>query len=486
MGPLPGVVIVMGMLPSGDPRQAGGDGPSLAAVVAAHGPLPVSSVLSLAAGLAQALSLEHADGVGHRNINPASVLLAADAPRLIGYGGPQAAGLGQAPPGETLDFRSPEQAAGLPAGPASDIFSLGAVLLYAATGNLMSHFAWHLDQLPGELRPVIERCMAADPARRPTADKLLTELTAARPGAVSHVGWPAQAGIPSAPFLAQIPSGAGNARKRPSRFAALVRRNAWLIVTAALAFAVAAAGTGYVIHFRYPVLRPTGLTAGQRGATSISLGWSNPASGPLPDKYVILRDGAVAATVRGNVNHFTDSGLAPATTYDFRIIAYRGHARSRSSLDLRAATRTPPLSDAVFNSIISVTEKLTSGGSGITGDHDGDVWHDNWAFTSSCAVGSCATRLSGAVDNEPFETVLRSDGTGNLTAVVPINNYYYCGSKVTNYSQSALVVTVTPAAASVSGTRWQASKLAGELTWNVAANPNGNCGGATLVIVISG
>lgn len=54
------------------------------------------------------------------------------------------------------------------------------------------HFIWHLEQLPGELRPVIERCMAADPARRPTASQLLTELTADRPAAVSEFGgWPA-------------------------------------------------------------------------------------------------------------------------------------------------------------------------------------------------------------------------------------------------------------------------------------------------------
>lgn len=69
---------------------------------------------------------------------------------------------------------------------------------------------------------------------------------------------------------------------------------------------------------------------------------------------------------------------------------------------------------------------------------------------------------------------------------MPINNYYYCGSKVTNYSQSRLLIIVTPAAASVSGARWQASKLTGELTWNVVANANGNCGSAMLVIDISG
>ncbi len=156
-----------------DPRRADGYGPSLAAVVAAHGPLPASSVSALAAGLAQALSAAHAAGVMHGDINPASVLLTADGPRLTGSGRPAA----HAGP---LDFTSPELAALLLAGPASDVYSLGAVLLYAATGNLMSRSAWRAEQLPGELRSIIERCLAPDPARRPTATQLLTELTAAR------------------------------------------------------------------------------------------------------------------------------------------------------------------------------------------------------------------------------------------------------------------------------------------------------------------
>ena len=53
----------------------------------------------------------------------------------------------------------------------------------------------------------------------------------------------------------------------------------------------------------------------------------------------------MAATVPGNVNHFEDSGLAPATTYDFRVIAYRGRVHSQASHNFSVATRTPPLSE---------------------------------------------------------------------------------------------------------------------------------------------
>ena len=534
MRSLPGVVNVIEELRDGDPRQAGShvNGPSLAAVVATYGPMPVHSVLTLAAGLAESLSAAHAAGFVHHDLNPASVLLTADGPRLTGFGGSRPAGRGQATRGGTLDFTSPEQAAVLVAGPASDIFSLGAVLLYAATGNLMTHFAWHLDQLPGELRPLIERCMAADPARRPTATELRAELTAAYPDAVSRAAWPS-GGIPApapfgtpapapfgtpaaAPFGAPAaapfgtPAGASpfpagsmtsgawkmpwrtTARKMmkmPSRTAArkMIRRHAGLIAIAALALAVAVAGTVYVIHpWPYPLLRPAGLTAEQRSANSISIGWSNPASGPLPDKYVILRDGAVAATVRGNVNQFKDGGLAPATTYDFRVIAYRDRAGSQSSNNFYVATRTPTLSEAVFNSYFSVTEKLESGGSSVTGDTDGDTWNDDWMFSSNCLVGPCATQLSGAIDGEPFSAVLKAAGGGNYTGTVPINDYYYCGTSESDHSRSTLKVTVRPSTASAAGTQWQALTFSGSATWEIFANSNGGCGGGTLVMSLVG
>lgn len=510
------------------------DGPSLATAVAGRGPLSVRSVLTLAAGLAEALSAAHAAEVVHGDLNPASVLLAADGPRLIDFGITRAvdrrlAGIGMP------EFMAPEQAAGLEVGPASDMFSLGAVLLYATTGTWMSHFVWHLDQLPGELRPFIERCMAADPARRPTARELLAELPSAHTAAVSYGAWPppgiqptsvatygawpAPGGTPApasttpygawpapggtpvpagtwtpGPYGAQAPAppfpaetvafgGRQEVPRRPGR----IRRHAGLIAIAALAVAVAITGAVYVIHpWPYPVLRPAGLTADQRGPNSISLSWSPPASGPLPDKYVILQDGITAGTVPGNVDHFKKDDLAPATAYDFQVVAYRGGRGSQASPDLRAATQTPPLSEAVFNSDFSVTEKLESGGAGVTGDKDGDTWNDDWTFSTNCDLGPCVTHLSGAIDGEAFNAVLKAGGDGNYSGSVPINNYYYCGNSQTNYTDSTLMISVTPVKASAQGTQWRVSKLKGGVTWEIDANPNGNCGDAYLVIGLSG
>jgi len=174
-------------------------GPSLADAVSQHGPLPAPSVLTLAAGLAEALSAIHSAGVVHRDLKPANVLLADDGPRVIDFGISRAAegsslthtGLVVGSPG----FMSPEQAEGREVGPPSDIFSLGAVLAFAATGRgpfgsgstpalvyRVVHDVPQLDLVPAEIRPLIERCLAKDPAGRPTAAGLLAGAALGAPG----------------------------------------------------------------------------------------------------------------------------------------------------------------------------------------------------------------------------------------------------------------------------------------------------------------
>ncbi len=174
------------------------EGPSLADAVSQHGPLPPRSVLALAAGLAEGLNAIHAAGVVHRDLKPANVLLAEDGPRVIDFGISRAAeasalthtGLVVGSPG----YMSPEQAEGREAGPPSDIFSLGAVLAFAATGEgpfgigstpaLVYRVVYNppnLDHLPMEIRPLVERCLAKDPAQRPTAAQLLAEAGAVHP-----------------------------------------------------------------------------------------------------------------------------------------------------------------------------------------------------------------------------------------------------------------------------------------------------------------
>jgi len=168
-------------------------GPSLAQAVSEHGPLPSGSVLALAAGLAESLAAIHAAGLVHRDLKPSNVLLAEDGPRVIDFGISRAVeatsltntGLVIGSPG----FMSPEQAEGGVIGPPSDMFSLGAVLAFAATGEgpfgsgstaalvfRVVYGAPGLDQVPVQVRPLIERCLAKDPGDRPAATEFLAQI----------------------------------------------------------------------------------------------------------------------------------------------------------------------------------------------------------------------------------------------------------------------------------------------------------------------
>ena len=170
-------------------------GPSLAETVQERGPLTTASLLALAAGLAKGLSAIHAAGVVHGDLKPSNVLQALDGPRVIDFGISQAAETTPLTRGGlvvgTPSFMSPEQAAGKPVGPLSDVFSLGAVLAFAATGRKpfgtgspaavlarVVRAAPNLDDTPPELRPLITWCLAKDPVQRPTAPDLLAEVSA--------------------------------------------------------------------------------------------------------------------------------------------------------------------------------------------------------------------------------------------------------------------------------------------------------------------
>jgi eukaryotic-like serine/threonine-protein kinase len=174
------------------------DAPSLADKIRDGGPLHASAVLALATWLTIGLQALHAAGVVHRNLNPSNVLLTEDGPRLVEFGISLPA-KASAQPDEDFDspeFSSPEQALGHDIGPASDIFSLGAVLMYAASGHgpfgsgssaaLMYRLVNSppdLGELPDELRPPVEACLAKQPGSRPTASRLLAEFRAIRPRA---------------------------------------------------------------------------------------------------------------------------------------------------------------------------------------------------------------------------------------------------------------------------------------------------------------
>ncbi|MGA4851449.1 protein kinase domain-containing protein [Streptomyces sp. G5(2025)] len=181
-------------------------GPSLAETVRRCGPLPADAVRALGAGLARALAAVHAAQVLHRDLKPGNVLLTPEGPTLIDFGIAQAfdatalttAGMVVGTPG----FMAPEQMEGSHAVvPASDVFTLGAVLCFAATGRgpfddqelasvifRIARGDADLSAVPDELRDVVADCLRRAPGDRPTAAALADRLAGT---AGAGVPWPA-------------------------------------------------------------------------------------------------------------------------------------------------------------------------------------------------------------------------------------------------------------------------------------------------------
>ncbi|MFE9122221.1 serine/threonine-protein kinase [Streptomyces sp. NPDC007172] len=178
-------------------------GPDLQSVVEDHGPLPEHSVRVLAHGLALALQDIHSVGLVHRDLKPSNVLVTADGPRVIDFGVARALEAG-ADGGLTRTgaligspgFMAPEQLRGDRVTPACDVFCLGSVLAYAASGRLpfgeatsgvhalMFRIAQDppdLDGVPESLQELIGDCLHKDPAARPTLGRILERVPATLP-----------------------------------------------------------------------------------------------------------------------------------------------------------------------------------------------------------------------------------------------------------------------------------------------------------------
>ncbi|MFI9603655.1 serine/threonine-protein kinase [Streptomyces sp. NPDC052043] len=165
-------------------------GPSLTEAVARRGPLPVPAVLWLMAGVAEALQAIHDAGIVHRDLKPSNVLLAADGPRVIDFGIALASdATSHTTTGATVgtpSFMAPEQASAGEVTAATDVFALGQTAAFAALGEPLYgdgpavsvlyrivNDEPDLSLLPEQLRPLIARCLAADPEDRPAPAEIV-------------------------------------------------------------------------------------------------------------------------------------------------------------------------------------------------------------------------------------------------------------------------------------------------------------------------
>jgi eukaryotic-like serine/threonine-protein kinase len=311
-------------------------GPSLAQAVRECGPMSEDSVLSLAAGLAEGLAAIHAAGLVHRDLKPSNVLLAGDGPRVIDFGICKMAdatpltmaGFMVGSPG----FMSPEQAEGGAVGPASDIFNLGVVLAFAATGKepfgggssatrirRMVHSAPDLDGLPGRVRPLVESCLAKDPAGRPSAVEFLARASAAAsvaadsadPVRVADLSGPAGEDLIAADRkrrpLARVAARRRRARGRRRMWRPLaVAAVSGTLLAASATAGFALAGSGHQAsgkHLRLQVARP--LTAPPTVSAS---GAGTTAPSPAPEQ---TRRPRPAASVRPRQSPTPPPALVP-------------------------------------------------------------------------------------------------------------------------------------------------------------------------------
>ncbi|MFI1808731.1 serine/threonine-protein kinase [Streptomyces sp. NPDC020422] len=282
-------------------------GPSLQQVVQRHGPLPVRTVLMLMAGIAEALQAIHRAGVVHRDLKPANVLIAEDGPRVIDFGIARAADAvaltGTGLSIGTAAFMAPEQALGRPVSAATDVFALGALIAYVASGEApfgagpesaalyrVVHEQPDLARVPHELRDLLARCLAKRPEDRPATGELIAAVHAhplVGPRPEFAEGWlpqsvgsevagravrpapvhaqptltaPAPAAAPAAaPTPAHLPPRAGSASPAAPASRRRARKGSRRLVLAVLAALASLVAAGGAVRF---LVAPAGGDAG--------------------------------------------------------------------------------------------------------------------------------------------------------------------------------------------------------------------------------
>jgi eukaryotic-like serine/threonine-protein kinase len=297
------------------------------AQLASDGPLPAHQALRICAEVAAALAAAHAQGLVHRDVKPGNVVITASGAKVVDFG--LAAVIGDLNEDEpngvmygTPAYLAPERLEGGPVVPGTDVYALGLMLYRLLAGALpwttdtttqmlLAHMYVEpsplppVDDLPADVAALISRCLAKDPADRPTADELAEALSRAS----GDVG----------PLFALFD---GEGLAAPVARQSSLRRYPLAIVAAATVAALVVAGvlTQYV---RFPdpagarAQQPAGPVAGgstngaaasgQPGAAP--LGANPAASTPAGGSAANSRDGGAGAAARANQS---DPALAPA------------------------------------------------------------------------------------------------------------------------------------------------------------------------------
>ena len=245
------------------------DGPSLEEWVSQHGKLSSETVLALALGLAEALASIHQAGLVHRDLKPSNIIIDLNGPHIIDFGialSGDATRITTSMLVGTPSYMAPERINGVDAGPAGDIFSLGATLYYAATGSPLIKDGtfyeqviqvalgrFELTEVPVKCQPLITRCLSKDPQDRPTAIELVQILVGIGASPPAQGWWSERNPLPS--------------RLRDERSAQRSRRR---VLVAGGAFGLALLGGGAAVVWSYlkrdPLAQPSVLPSAPESA----------------------------------------------------------------------------------------------------------------------------------------------------------------------------------------------------------------------------
>jgi len=298
-------------------------GRTLRQVLDETGPLPTGQAVAVAAGVCEGLEAAHAAGLVHRDIKPANIMLAGGGVKILDFGIARAdgttAGTATGTVLGTAAYLSPEQAGGHPAGPASDLYSLGCVLFEMLTGSppftAESQLALAYRQvyddpgppsarrpgLPASLDQLTVRLLAKDPAARPAS------AAAARAGLLAV---PAQGGTALPPAT---PAGTPGRRRR--------LRRPEILLTAALTAALAALAA--VLLAGHGSTRPAGPAPAAAGTTGRTPAATRPAASTRPaaatrpaasTRAPVSQPPSSAAPSRAPVQTATAPALPPTAT----------------------------------------------------------------------------------------------------------------------------------------------------------------------------
>ncbi|WP_069886320.1 protein kinase domain-containing protein [Streptomyces luteocolor] len=434
------------------------EGPTLAQRIAKKGPIDGAELRTLAIGLTEALRDIHRAGVVHRDLKPSNVVLSPEGPRVIDFG------ISRAADQQTLTmtgrvigtppFMSPEQLqAPRGVGPRSDVFSLGTLLVYAATGQgpfdadspymtayQVVHEAPALDAVPDKLRRVVEPCLAKAPDERPSADELLVRLRdlpsdlggAAGPAAASrstretdtqhHLSTDDTPAPGAAPDLAERENASGSesaAEPETGTLIGLRLRRRWRPVLAA-AVAVAAIGGGVA------TLRAGDSDGGDKGHDIAAAG------ARLPGGFEPWRK-----TVPGGREDIPDE-LRCLTRGDALFCGGGGVVATRLRLSdgSRVWTEKSPGVPVQGMHLVGATDDTVLG----------------YRFAAEDAPGDAATEVV-AIDADKGDELWSVPSGAQSTAV-------------TGHTQDAVVVGSTVVTVDASNTRFEARRAhSGEVAW---------------------